>query len=211
MSSMTRISVKNPEYFEILDDMTSEKYLGCNQQWYKKPWQRMAGCGPTVAANIILYSRESTGISKNESLTIMDEMWKHITPTMKGVNTTNIFYNGLVSFANSKGAGLFYDAVDIPKKNDMRPSFDKVIDFIKRSLENDMPLAFLNLCNGKEKCLDEWHWVTLVSLEYREDLSSANIEILDESIKKTIDLLLWYNTTTLGGGFISFALINKND
>lgn len=205
---MTRISVKNPEYFEILDEMTSEKYLGCNQQWYKKHWQRMAGCGPTVAANIILYSRKKAGISKNESLTIMDEMWEHVTPTMRGVNTTNIFYKGLVSFAVGKGANLFYDAVDIPKKKEMRPSFDKVINFIKTSLENDIPLAFLNLCNGKEKFLDEWHWVTLVSLEYEEDLSSVNIEILDESIKKTIDLLLWYDTTTLGGGFVSFYLIN---
>lgn len=208
---MTRISVKNPEYFEILDEMTNEKHLGCNQEWYKKPWQRMAGCGPTVATNIILYSRKNPGISKNDSVTIMDEMWEHITPTMKGVNTTNIFYNGLVTFADSKGAKLFYDAIDIPKKKDMRPSFDKVINFIKNSLENDRPPAFLNLCNGKEKCLDKWHWVTLVFLEYEEDLSSASIGILDESINKTIDLLLWYNTTTLGGGFVSFEVIDKND
>lgn len=208
---MTRISVKNPEYFEIFDEVTSEKYLGCNQEWYKKPWQRMAGCGPTVAANILLYSKKSTEISKNESLAVMDEMWEYITPTMKGVNTTNIFYKGLSSLADSKGARLFYDAVDIPKKKEMRPLFDKVVSFIKTALENDMPLAFLNLCNGKEKGLDKWHWVTLITLEYEEDLSSVTVEILDESIKKTIDLLLWYNTTTLGGGFISFELNYKND
>lgn len=211
VGKMIKISVKNPEYFEIMDEITSEKNFGFNQQWYKKPWQRMAGCGPTVAANIILYSRKSTGISKNEGLQIMDEMWEHVTPTIKGVNTTNIFYKGLLSFANSKKANLFYDAVDVPKKKDIRPSFDNVISFIKNSLENDIPLAFLNLCNGKETNLDEWHWVTLVSLEYEENLNSANIEILDESIIKTIDLLLWYNTTTLGGGFVSFALINKNE
>lgn len=203
---MIKISIKNPEYLEILDDMTSEKYYGCNQEWYKKPWQRMAGCGPTVASNIILYNRKNTGISKDESLEVMDEMWKHVTPTMKGVNTTNIFYNGLSSYAKSIDANLLYDAVDVPKKLEIRPSFENVISFIKNSLENDRPVAFLNLCNGEEKCLDKWHWVTLVSLEYEEDYSCASIEILDESIKKIIDLRLWYETTTLGGGFVSFSI-----
>lgn len=203
---MTKISIKNPEYLEILDDITSDKYYGCNQEWYKKPWQRMAGCGPTVASNIILYSKNNVGISKNDSISIMDEMWKHVTPTMKGVNTTNIFYNGLLSYAKSKGLTLLYDAVDIPKKKEMRPTFERIISFIKISLENDVPLAFLNLCNGEEKCLDKWHWVTVTSLEYEEDLNCASIEIVDESIKKTIDLKLWYNTTTLGGGFVSFTV-----
>ena len=203
---MIKISIKNPEYLEILDDITSDKYYGCNQEWYKKPWQRMAGCGPTVASNIILYSKNNVGISKNDSISIMDEMWKHVTPTMKGVNTTNIFYNGLLSYAKSKGLTLLYDAVDIPKKKEMRPTFERIISFIKISLENDVPLAFLNLCNGEEKCLDKWHWVTVTSLEYEEDLNCVSIEIVDESIKKTIDLKLWYNTTTLGGGFVSFTV-----
>lgn len=203
---MTKISIKNPEYLEILDDITSEKYYGCNQEWYKKPWQRMAGCGPTVASNIILYKRNNVGISKNDSIAIMEEMWKHVTPTMKGVNSTNIFYNGLLSYAKNKGSMLLYDAVDVPKKKDMRPTFERIINFIKIALENDLPLAFLNLCNGEEKCLDKWHWVTVISMEYEEDLNYASIEILDESIKKTIDLKLWYNTTTLGGGFVAFSV-----
>lgn len=206
---MIKIMIKNPEYLEILDELTSEKYYGCNQEWYKKPWQRMAGCGPTVASNIILYERKNIGTSKSQSLEIMEEVWEHVTPTLKGVNTTNIFYNGLVSYAKLKNANLLYDAIDVPKKKEIRPSFEKVINFIKESLEKDMLIAFLNLCNGEEKCLDKWHWVTLVSLEFNEDLSYAIIEILDESIKKTIDLSLWYNTTTLGGGFVSFSLINK--
>jgi hypothetical protein len=201
---MTAISVKNAEYFKILDETTSDKFYGCNQNWYKRLWQRQAGCGPTVASNIILYSNKEIGTSKNESADLMEELWKHVTPTIKGVNTTNIFYNGLLSYAKAMNLSLSYKVLDVPKKKEIRPSFDKVVDFIKASLEKDIPLAFLNLCNGEEKSLDKWHWVTLISLEFNEDLSSAIIEILDEGMKKTIDLLLWYNTTTMGGGFVSF-------
>lgn len=206
---MNKISVKNIEYIEILDEMTNDKYYGCNQVWYKKTWQKKAGCGPTVATNIILYSKENRGTTKSESLELMEEMWKHVTPTMKGVNTTNIFYSGLISYAKQINANLFYDALDVPRKKIIRPSFDKIIDFIVASLEKDIPVAFLNLCNGEEKCLDKWHWVTLISLEYNEDLSGTIIEILDEGLKKTIDLRLWYDTTILGGGFLSFSLSPK--
>lgn len=203
---MTKISVRNPEYFEIFDEITGEKYYGCNQEWYKKTWQRMAGCGPTVASSIIVYSKKNAGTSKGDSLKLMDKMWEHVTPTMKGVNSTNIFYDGLVSYAESSGKHLLYDVVDVPKKKEKRPPLRKVISFIKDSLDKDTPIAFLNLCNGEEKFLDKWHWVTLVSMEYEGDLSTVTAEILDEGMKKSIDLLLWYNTTTLGGGFVSFLL-----
>lgn len=206
---MNKISIKNPEFYEIIDEITNMKYHGCNQEWYKKPWQRMAGCGPTVATNILLYSYKKPQTKKGESLEIMEEMWEHVTPTLKGVNTTNIFYKGLVSYAKLKNKFLNYDAIDVPQKKEIRPTFNHVVKFITFSLEKDVPVAFLNLCNGEEKCLDKWHWVTLISLEYDENLNTAVIEILDEGIVKTIDLYLWYNTTNLGGGFVSFYLTDN--
>jgi len=51
---------------------------------------------------------------------------------------------------------------------------------------------------------------TIAALEYEDDLSSAYAEILDEGIKKRINLLMWYNTTMLGGGFVSFYFDDKN-
>lgn len=203
---MKKISVKNPEYFEIIDENTNMKYYGLNQVWYKKPWQRMAGCGPTVASNIMLYDKKNTGTAKDEAVKLMDEIWEHVTPTLKGVNTTSVFYSGLISLAKSSGTSLSYDAVDIPKKKDMRPPLEKIVEFIKCSLQKDIPVAFLNLNNGEETQLDQWHWVTLTAMEYEEDLSMVKAKILDEGMNKEINLLLWYNTTTLGGGFVSFSL-----
>lgn len=207
---MIKISVNNPEYFEILDENNCTIYYGCDQQWYKKKWQKMSGCGPTSASNIVLYNKKNKTTSKSDALNLMEEMWKYITPTLKGVNTTKIFYEGFMSYANSNSEKATFLFIDIPKNNSERPSFEELLHFVKNSLENDVPLAFLNLCNGDEKCLDKWHWVTVESLEYEEDGSKAFIEILDEGMKKIIDLLLWYKTTTLGGGFVSFSLNNLN-
>jgi len=46
--------------------------------------------------------------------------------------------------------------------------------------------------------------VTIISLEYIEN-KGIYVYILDEGAIKRINLTLWYNTTTLGGGFVYFA------
>jgi len=81
------------------------------------------------------------------------------------------------------------------------------LSFLEGGLIKDAPIAFLNLCNGQVKNLDPWHWVTIISLEYAENGKSASIKILDEGLIKKIDLALWYDTTTLGGGFVYFTAL----
>ena len=206
---MTKKYLKNPNYFNILDEDSCNVYYGCNQEWYTKKWQRMAGCGPTTAANIVIYKNKSIHESKSCAMNIMNEMWSYVTPTLKGVNTTKIFYEGFMAYAKSKGINASFEVLDISKKESTRPSFEKLIDFVERTLDRDIPLAFLNLCNGDEKFLDKWHWVTLISLDYDAEKGIASAEILDEGMIKTINLNLWYNTTTLGGGFVSLSFDDK--
>lgn len=201
---MTKKVLRNPEYFEILDE-DGLVYKGCSQEWYKKKWQKMAGCGPTTASNVVIYSNKNK-TSKNGALDIMNELWNYVTPTLKGVNTTKIFYEGFMKYADEIGRSASFKVLDIPKEKERRPSYETMFDFIESSLDNDVPLAFLNLCNGEEKCLYKWHWVTIISLEYEEDNCLAAVEILDEGMVKKINLPLWYETTTLGGGLVSFSL-----
>jgi len=211
---MIKSAICNPEYFKILDDNTNNIYYGCNQEWYSKPWQRLSGCGPSVASNIILYLKhnkddfvsEEWYNSKKDCILLMGEVWKYVTPTLRGVNSTKIFYKGIVDFAKSKGLNGQYKFIDLPKEKFSRPKFMEFLSFIDTSLQMDCPVAFLNLCNGDEKYLDKWHWVTIISLEYEEDGICAWVDILDEGIIKKIDLALWYNTTTLGGGFVNFTV-----
>jgi hypothetical protein len=73
---------------------------------------------------------------------------------------------------------------------------------LRTALSGDRPVAFLNLCNGKEKNLDRWHWVTVVSMEYTPPVL---LRVLDGGTVKTVDLALWRDTTTDGGGFAYFT------
>ena len=210
---MTTKSIADPDLFKVFDEDTHEIYDGCNQNWYTTVWQRLSGCGPTVASNLIFYlyhNRQTPGLSqspinKKNCLLLMEEIWEYVTPTVKGISTTKMFYEAVLSYAKSKGLDIEYHFFDLPQDKIRRPSLFEVLKFLDGALLKDVPIAFLNLCNGDEKNLDRWHWVTIISLEYTENGNQAFVNILDDGQIKQIDLALWYHTTTKGGGFVYFT------
>ncbi len=212
-------TIKYRELYKIRNEKTGEIHDGFDQEWYKGHWQRLAGCGPTVFSTIYYYlnrtleeiREENEPISKERCIELMEEVWNHVKPSFHGVSSTEMFLKGVASYKKFKNQELIHHSLDIAKNPSERPPFKALLAFLDEALEKDTPVAFLNLHNGDEKVLDAWHWVTLIALEYDEEGSFAFAEILDEGKIKKIDLLQWYNTTTLGGGFVSFEpLAPKN-
>lgn len=198
----------------VLDESTNKTYYGCQQQWYGTEWQRLSGCGPSVASNIVHYlnhiTQSTCGLgqslnSKRNCLSLMEEIWKYVTPTYEGIPTTKMWYEAMLTYTETKGLNVEYGFCDVPKDRSRRPKLQEILNFIEDALLIDAPIAFLNLCNGDEDNLDEWHWVTIISLDFTEDGTSALVNILDEGQIKKIDLALWYNTTMQGGGFVFFT------
>lgn len=206
------ISVKDLNVFRIAEG-TDRIHHGCNQEWYPRRLQRLAGCGPTTATNIYLYLTSPQHAPESEflqhtlesSVAQMQELWKYVTPSFRGVNTTRMFYEPMLEYAQTKGLNVAYRVLEVPKDTAERPKFSETLKFVEDGLAANTPLAFLNLDNGQEKNLDRWHWVTIIGLEYEEDGSSAYADILDAGLIKRINFKLWYETTTLGGGLIYFV------
>lgn len=204
-------SIANLDFFKILDEETQEICYGSNQGWYATEWQRRSGCGPSAATNIIQYLKKTKGIeadnsasSKKSWLAQMEEIWEYVTPTPRGIPTTELFYESVLNYAKAKGIQLECSFLDLPEDKSARPELSAVLQFLEVALLKDAPIAFLNLCNGEEENLHRWHWVTIISLEYNQDGSRIFVRLLDEGLINTIDLVLWYNTTMLGGGFVYF-------
>lgn len=209
MSDLMKKTTLNIDYFKINEKHSNKIYYGCSQEWYRNYWQRRAGCGPTTAANLFIYLKNSSDEpvenDKYSCLLLMEEMWKYVTPTLRGVNTTKILYEGLYDYSVKNNLNVTYKYMDIAVEKKKRPSLDKALNFIYESLDKNAPLAFLNLSNGEEKRLDDWHWVTIVSFFLKNE-NEAIVEIIDEGKIKEIDFSLWYSTTLLGGGLVSFEL-----
>lgn len=210
-------SIKNENLFKIDDNNTQNTIYGCDQEWFTTEWQRRAGCGPTVAANIIYYLNctrnnfrtDKLPLTKSEALSLMEEVYEYVTPTPRGIPTTKLLYNDVQNYAQAMSLDMKIGVMDVPENRELRPQFHDLIAFLDKALSNDIPIAFLNLDNGTEKKLDSWHWVTIISLEYELDGNIANISFLDGGTINKINLGQWFNTTTLGGGFVILDFISK--
>jgi len=192
----------NIELFKVIDN-NGQIYYGCDQAWYKDEWQKRAGCGPSVASNIILYLKANNKIysKKDEVLLLMQECWDNVTPGEMGIPSTKIFCEAMDKYLLNK---FPHKCLDVVENNRTRPDISEIISFIEYSLKKDSPVAFLNLCNGNEVALECWHWVTIISCKYDENLDVGEIGIIDQGTVKKINLLNWYNSTTRGGGFVYF-------
>lgn len=211
---MIKFSLKNPETFYRIEENSEKCSYGCEQEWYHTDWQKQAGCGPTTACNLMSYMEFSSlgqqkqiSISKEYRLLRMQESWEYVTPGEKGIPTTEMFCDSFLNFAKVKDMNVSCHSIHISQETNLRPEFHDVVRFIEVAMLNDSPVAFLNLCNGEVSNLDEWHWVTIISLEYDEDTTEVYVDILDEGLIKKIDFELWYHTTTLGGGFVYFEAV----
>ncbi len=197
---------------KVFDDATRKSYYGCDQEWYATEWQRLSGCGPTAVCNIIWYlshihpdlELNLNCVSKEASLSFLEELWGFVTPTANGIPTTKMLCESVMGYTQAKRLGLNCRALDIPEEKSRRPPFMDMVRFLEDGLGQDSPIAFLNLCNGGEVNLEPWHWVTIIALNCMDDGTRATIDILDEGRVQRIDLRLWYDSTVLGGGFIFF-------
>lgn len=204
---MGQFSIENPGILKLTDGQTV--YSGANQDWYKKFWQRMAGCGPTNASHLIWYlagSRKGCrGLVTEDSPTkegfreLMDVVWRYVTPGYRGVNGTNILVGGVRRYGEERGFRFRFKVMDVDIERYHRPSEEEMRSFLTDAMQKDRPVAFLNLNNGEERNLDRWHWVTLVA--YNTDTETA--VMYDQGKSRSIDLALWLRTTTLGGGFVA--------
>ncbi|MGI6098366.1 MAG: hypothetical protein GX174_07760 [Lentisphaerae bacterium] len=209
---MTR-RLSDIERFRIRDTRTGESWLGHNQEWYRTPWQRLSGCGPTTASNIFRYlapalppdAARAARPGRTDALAFMEDVWETVTPTRCGIDTTQRFHTTAMAYAAAQGWPLDSRVCDIPPEQQQRPPRSTVYAFLDGALAQDLPVAFLNLCNGDEANLDEWHWVTIITLTRDDSGQTLLADVLDGGTVKRIDIGKWYATTTRGGGFVTLG------
>lgn len=207
MGLSNAITVKYPELLVIDDD--GHLNYGANQIWYKSYWKRQAGCGPTACALLIWYISHTHENCKNlcehntqnrvAFLQIMEEVWEYVTPTIMGLNSTSLFINGVVKYAEKKGVSINCRNIEIPKCKTDRPSNTQLNKFISDAVADDLLIAFLNLSNGDIANLDKWHWVVIVG----KVVDTDTVIIYDQGNCKEIDMSIWLSTTTTGGGLVA--------
>lgn len=208
------ISIAHPELLNITDLQTRQSYFGGAQEWYSSEWARKAGCGPTCAANLTAYlalTRPALGAlyhgkdtDRIEFLGHMEEVFPFVAPGPMGLNRVELFSEDVVAFAASRDISLIPHVFPVTGNRDPnRPPVSALMEFVRAGLAADCPLGFLNLSRGREKNLQNWHWISIISADLKTDRLTARAS--DEGILREFDLGLWYLSTKMRGGFAYFT------
>ena len=201
-----KYQISQQQLDKITFHFDGEIFYGVLQWWYPLFWQRLAGCGPACATNLLACIDPNTKlVTKQDCILAMRAMWKHVTPGLRGLNKVENF---------AKGCDSFFAEHKMPYKSNyvkINPNtpdhFDKMIEFLKTSFSNDQPVAFLNLSNGDIKQLERWHWVTIVGMEQVGDDYIATV--FDSDFKFEMSLKTWFNTATNPAGFSAISQMAK--
>jgi len=190
------ITLAKPELLNIIT-ADGDTFVGGSQEWYEDKWHKKSGCGPVAASNLIWYIMRKRGVEQ-DYLKLIREMYDFVTPGIRGVDTSAIFTDGLLSFALKKGIKITPCVLEIPKKKRDRPNIDALREFIINALRTDSPVAFLVLSNGSVSSLENWHWVTIITI----DPDSMMAEISDYGKIINADISEWLETSMLGGSLV---------
>lgn len=207
MDEMAESGIASPELLHIRDGLQTS--YGAHQIWYRSWIKRMSGCGPTAASNLLWYLRASRpelcrdlfagdAVERSGMLRLMEAVWHYVTPGIRGVDRAAMLADGGVRYGRQAGVALRADILEIPPLKSDRPGEKKVSGFLAAAFARDLPVAFLNLSNGAVRNLDNWHWVTLVSVN--QELLA---EMYDQGRRQMIDVALWLDTTAGGGAFVT--------
>ncbi len=204
------VKIKEPKYL-FLREGENISY-GYNQEWYESRIRKMSGCGPTAATTILIYLNNDNKLKlpykNNERVEIikaMNDVWNFVTPSFMGLHKTSLFKTGIDRFSKHYNLNLKCKILDIKSSKLKRQPLEEVSDFIKKGLNIDSPVAFLNLHAGELKVLEHWHWIVIIGIKRKNN--KDYIICLDQGNVLELDLKLWIETTKKGGGF---AYIENN-
>lgn len=205
---MNNISIAQEHLLEISNG--GQRCYGADQEWYSNFWRRKAGCGPTTAAVQMAYLARTKprlvplcplkDMERSAFSAYMDQVWSFVTPGLQGLNSIEKYCAGVAQFAAHRGVSLRPLGLTVPITEADRPTLQECLTFLRTGLEEDCPVAFLNLDRGKVANLDSWHWVLLTGL--RMDGDRAVAAMADAGRQSEIDFSLWYHTTKAAGGLV---------
>ena len=180
-------------------------FHGADQDWFSSVWRRKAGCGPTTASNILRYMKERAfltraGGTKQEMQGLMEWVWEYVTPGVFGLDSTELFREGMDKLLGELNSPLRCRVLDVPADERERPSIQRTADFFRQAFLADSPIAFLNLDRGALPGLESWHWVSLIAMDLEGDKLTATAA--DNGQLLGLDIGLWLETTKRSGGFV---------
>ncbi len=159
-----------------LQYFTVEKSYGGNQDWFRDPMMKLGGCAAaTVCDTSIymslyqdkkhLYPYDINNLNKADYISFAAKMKPYLKPRWKGINTLNIYIDGLNNYLSETGeSGIKVSGLpgDMP--------YEQAANQLRNQIDNGMPVPYLLLKHkASSMSFFVWHWFLLVGYETDKD------------------------------------------
>ncbi len=213
---MEEVSLHNAGFVPLAEEGAGGESYGGKQAWYRKKGQRLRGCGPVAAANILCYmagSQEkyrplypSGAPAQAHFLVLMEEMYAAVSPAfIGGAFSRKRFARRIIAWARRRGVPL-----EARFAGPRTHSCEEALEAVCQGLEKDKPVAALNLklrypvMPGGENF--GWHWVTVTGVKRGPD-GRAQLEASSWGRRFSLDWEGYWQAcrkALLPGGFVWF-------
>ena len=200
--------IKKIDYFNI------EGTPGGNQEWFSDFWMHLGGCGALAACDLCICLALNHGMTsclpfpsgdlsrKNYEVFGMI-MEPYIKPRMGGVTELSFFTEGCGAYLERHGFDVTFSTISGEE------DYDKAVSFVKDHMENNLPIAYLNLSHKDKEFKDLWwHWFSVTG--YRETKEGMKLIFHTYGEENEVDFRrLWNTEMTPKGGMVAVSEIRR--
>lgn len=196
------------DYFQI------EGIPGGNQDWCTDFWMYLGGCAALAACDISICLAKNNNLkdccpfdtenmTRKEYVDFSMVMKPYIHPRVGGVAKISIFTEGFGKYLKDRGYDVTFDMCSGEE------SYEKACDFLKKSLNRNLPISFL-LLRHRDKSLKElnWHWFMITG--YSIENGNITVRYHTYGQEQEVDFkLLWNTGMYRRGGMASICEIKR--
>lgn len=199
---------KNIDYFTI------EGTPGGNQEWCTDFWMHLGGCGALAACDLCIclarnyqlsgcYPHDARNLTKKDYVNFSMKMKPYIRPRIGGVTKLSIFTNGCERYLRVQGYRATFATCDGDE------SYERACAFVRRSLDKNLPVAYLMLRHQNLKFKDlDWHWFSVTGYELRRGRIFLVYHTYGERLLVDFEEL-WDTGMQKKGGLVALQNIEK--
>jgi hypothetical protein len=184
------------------------EFYGGDQEWFSDPWMFRGGCGAVTACDLCIFLAKHYGmralypfdpddVKKEDYLSFGERMRVFLSPRATGINTTQIYIDGLNDYFDSVGERpLRLEGVSGSE------DVETAVSLVRDQIDRGFPVPYLMLMHRDKKLKDYmWHWFLLNA--YEETEKSFLVKVVTYGEEVWFDLRhLWRTGRRMKGGFV---------
>ena len=187
---------------------------GGNQEWFRDFWMHLGGCGALAACDLCVCLANNKGLrsalpfpadelTKDNYVRFGMIMKPYIRPRMGGVTKLSYFTDGCGAYLNRHGYQAEFRTLSGDK------SYEEAKTFLKDSISNDLPVAYLNLSHRNPALKDLWwHWFSVTGYEESEERIKIFFHTYGEELSVDFEDL-WKGALKPKGGMAALSRISR--